>query len=172
MLEEIWELLIAFCFLQYTFWHICVCIYIYTYLTRQLHTQEHPSQSSSHPPTSIPYSRATPPVSDSGRHYVSLHVREANYTAVPEAWHERFPTWQRWGIHTLLHLCMTAGSSKTPGWTSTTKRLPLSLQLWHKQRSFSPVLQPKAPALILQKKCQTRVRQPSKPNSPAPMKLR
>lgn len=74
-----------------------------------------------------------------------------------------------WGVHTHLHLHMTAWSSETPRWTSTTKRLPLSLQLWHKQHSFSPVLQPRAPALILQKKCQNRVTQPSKPNSPALM---
>lgn len=65
---------------------------------------------------------------------------------------------------------MTAGNNETPRWTSTTKRLPLSLQLWHKQHSFSPVLQPKAPALTLQKKCQDRVMQPTKPNSPAPTK--
>lgn len=102
---------------------------------------------------------------------MSLHDRKIDYTTIPEAWHERFPIWQHWGINTHLHLCMTAGSSKAPGWTSTTKRPPLSLQLWHKHCPFSPVLHPKMPALILQKKCQTRVTQPSKPSRPAPMKV-
>lgn len=112
------------------------------HLTRQLHTQKHPSQSSSRPPAPTPYSTATPPVSDNRRY---LHDREADYTAVSETWHKRFPTYQHGSIHPLLHLCMIAWSSKTSKWTSRTKRLPLSLQLWHKQHSFSPVLQLRGP---------------------------
>lgn len=134
MPEEIWGLLIAFCFLQYTF-----PTSLYTSAPESI-----PSQSRPHPPTPIPYSRATPLVSDSRRHYTSLRDRDADYTAAPEAWHERFPTWQHWGIHAHLHLCTTAGSKETLRWTSTTKSLHLSLHLWHKQCSFSPVLQPNA----------------------------
>lgn len=104
------------------------------YLTRQLHTQECSSQSSSCPPTRIPYSKATPPVKDSGMHCIRLRDRQAAFTAIPEAacltrgishlatWRDPSPS-----------PCAWQHGAETSQWTNTTKGLPLSLWLWPKQ---------------------------------------
>ena len=87
------------------------------YHARQLHTQEHPSQGSSHPPNPTPYSRAKPQVALMvARRCMLPHDRENNYTAVPVAWHAQFPTRQHGMLHAHLRLCTTACSSDTPGW--------------------------------------------------------
>lgn len=134
--EETWGLLIA----------LFPPIHI-PYLTRQLHIQEHPSQSTLHPLNPIPHSRTTPPrwlweachgcPWQRGRLHCCIRslIREISHLATLRVLHPSPP----------VHACMEQ-------WDTQTNQ--------HNQKapsSKTSVLYP------LQKKCQTRVTQLSKP---------